>query len=172
VLDIGWLTPPGLGGQKCSQSDKQKRFEIFYELLYYLFDSILIPLIRSNFYVTESSVHRQRLFFYRHDVWRHIAEPSMASLKAKMFEEVGHDDARRILETRDLGFAQLRLLPKQATMRPIMNLRRRALKNDGKMLGPSINTVLEPVSTMLKLEKVHRTSLCSRVSVTNLSNSL
>lgn len=154
IQDIEWLAPPGLAGQKCSQSDMRKRLEIFYELLYYLFDSLLIPLIRSNFYVTESSVHRFRLFFFRHDVWRHIAEPAMASLKAKMFEEVAFTEAElKALKRREIGFGQLRLLPKQGTMRPIMNLKRRPMHPEKKTLGKSINSIVEPVSIMLKLEK-------------------
>ncbi|KAL2259032.1 hypothetical protein VTK26DRAFT_7436 [Humicola hyalothermophila] len=154
ISDIGWLKPPGLEDRKSSQSDIRKRIEIFYEFLYYLFDSFLIPLIRSNFYVTESSVDRYRLFFFRHDVWRYVAEPAMAALKTSMFEEVRLDEALRILQSRPLGFSQIRLLPKQTTMRPITNLRRRMLlKGDKKGLGPSINTILSPVSSMLKLEK-------------------
>ena len=79
----------------------------------------------------------------------------MASLKAKMLEEVKLEDAMRILDSRRLGFAQVRLLPKQLTMRPIMNLRRRTmLRGNNKILGPSINTILAPVGSMLKLEKV------------------
>lgn len=120
-----------------------------------MIDSILIPLIRSNFYVTESSIHRQRLFFFRHDTWRYVAEPAMAALKVKMFEEVKLDNANRILDSRPLGFSQVRLLPKGASMRPIMNLRRRAAaRGSKKLLGPSINSILGPVHTMLKLEKV------------------
>lgn len=155
ITDIAWLAPPALKGQKCSHTDTTKRVEIFYEFLYYLVDSLLIPLIRSNFYVTESSAHRYRVFFFRHDVWRYVAEPAMASLKAKMFEEVKLEDALRILDSRRLGYSQVRLLPKGLSMRPIMNLRRRALvKGDRKLLGPSINTILGPVNDMLKLEKV------------------
>jgi telomerase reverse transcriptase len=120
-----------------------------------VFDSLLIPLIRSNFYVTESNAHRYRLFFFRHDIWRYIAEPAMASIKAKMFEEVRLEDALRTLSSRRLGFAQVRLLPKQSTVRPIMNLRRRTLlRGNQKMLGPSINTILGPVGSVLKLERV------------------
>lgn len=165
IHDIAWLAPPGLGKQKSSQSDTRKRIEIFYEFLYYLFDSFLIPLIRSNFYVTESSVDRYRLFFFRHDVWRYVAEPAMASLKTKLFEEVGTDDALRFLSPRPLGLSHLRLLPKQAAMRPIMNLRRRALpprtkhgdrgqQGDKKRMGDSINTILRPIGSVLKLETV------------------
>ena len=155
MTQIEWLAPPGLRGQKLSQTDKQKRAEIFHEFLYYVFDSLLIPLIRGNFYVTESSVHRYRLFFFRHDVWRNVAEPAMAAFKANMFEEVKLNDATRILDSRRLGFSQIRLLPKGAAMRPIMNLRRRALaRGDKRILGPSINSILGPVHTVLKLEKV------------------
>lgn len=120
-----------------------------------MFDSFLIPLVRSNFYVTESNVDRYRLFFFRHDVWRYVAEPAMAVLKTKMFEEVKAEDALRILQSRRLGYSQVRLLPKQDKMRPIMNLRRRTVsQRDKKILGPSINTILGPVNSVLKLEKV------------------
>ncbi|KAK5663294.1 hypothetical protein OQA88_3721 [Cercophora sp. LCS_1] len=159
ILDIEWLAPPNLGGQKTSQSDVNKRTEIFHEFLYYLIDSLVVPLIRSNFYVTESSVHRYRVFFFRHDVWRYVAEPAMATLKANMFEEVPLTSALQVLKSRELGFAQVRLLPKGSTMRPIMNLRRRMLAQDKKKLTPSINSVLLPVAHMLKLEKAQNPSL-------------
>lgn len=80
----------------------------------------------------------------------------MAELKIKMFEEVNLDDALKILDSRRLGYSQVRLLPKQTSVRPIMNLRRRMITNnkDKKVLGYSINSILGPVYNMLKLEKV------------------
>lgn len=132
--------------------------------MYYVFDSLLIPLVRSNFYVTESNVHRYRLFYFRHDVWRSIAEPAMAELKVKMFEEVNVDDALRILDSRRLGYSQIRLLPKRTSVRPIMNLRRRMITSkDKKVLGQSINSILGPVYNMFKLEKVSQ--FCSAFCV-------
>lgn len=155
VTDIGWLAPERLMAHKTSQTDIQKRLELFHEFLYYVFDSLLIPLIRSNFYVTESNTHKYQLFFFRHDVWKYVAEPAMAAVKSKMFEEVSVDAALRILGSRALSFSQVRLLPKGNSIRPIMNLRRRMVtKGNSKMLGPSINTILGPVHTMLQLEKV------------------
>ena len=139
---------------KTSQTDIQKRLELFHEFLYYVFDSLLIPLIRSNFYVTESNTNKYQLFFFRHDVWKYVAEPAMAAVKSRMFEEVSIDAALKILDSRSLGFCQVRLLPKQTSIRPIMNLRRRAVaKGNSKVLGPSINTILGPVHTILQLEK-------------------
>ncbi|KAF4829078.1 Telomerase reverse transcriptase [Colletotrichum tropicale] len=152
VTAMDWLAPPKLKGMKTSQSDMKKRLEILHEFLYYVFDSILIPLLRSNFYITESSSHRYRLFFFRHDVWRYVAEPAMATLRANMLEEVTLSDANRILASRRLGFSRIRLLPKGKTMRPITNLRRRAVVQGRKALGPSINSVLGPVHSMLRLE--------------------
>ncbi|RYP25294.1 hypothetical protein DL767_008472 [Monosporascus sp. MG133] len=153
IADIDWLAPPWLMSNKTSQTDMQKRVELFYEFLYFIFDSLLIPLIRSNFYVTESNHQKCRLFFFRHDVWRYVAEPSMSSLKLKMFEEVNMDDACRILDSRALGFSQVRLLPKGTTMRPIMNLRRRTLRRGNKKeLGLAINKLLGPAQAVLQLE--------------------
>jgi len=155
ITEIEWLCPPNLTQTKTSQTDMNKRLEIFYEFIYYLFDSLLIPLIRANFHVTQSNVHRYRLFFFRHDVWRKFSEPAMASLKAAMFEEVKSDEAQDILASRPFGFSQIRLLPKAAGVRPIMNLRRKALRKGSKtFLDHSINQILAPVYNMLTYEKV------------------
>lgn len=139
---------------------------MFAEFIYFVFDSIVIPLIRSNFYVTESSSHRYRLFFFRHDVWRQLAEPGMANLKASMLEEVKLGDARRILDSRSLGFSQIRLLPKATGMRAISNLRRRTVKQRGrKELGPAINKILAPAHAVLKLERVKSRSVDDMIGI-------
>lgn len=140
-------------------SDLQKRTELLYELIYYIFDSILIPLIRTNFYVTESQVHRNRLFYFRHDVWRRLTEQPLAQLTSTMLEEVKPAKAQRMFSRRPLGSSSLRLLPKATGVRPIFNLRRRALVKStwaGKknsFLGPSINSTVAPVYNMLNYEK-------------------
>lgn len=138
-----------------AKSDMQKRKEIYLEFVYYVFDSLLIPLIRSNFHVTESNTHRNRLFFFRHDVWRRLTEPSLTALKLSMFEEMKPLQAKHLLSARALGFSQVRLLPKKSSFRPIMNLRRRMTeKRSGKaVLGRSINSVMAPVFNMLDYEK-------------------
>lgn len=115
-----------------------------------------MPLIRCNFHVTESGVHRYRIFFFRQDVWRNLAEPAMASLKHAMFEEVDINVAKSVLDSRTIGFSQIRLLPKEKGVRPILNLRRRQVRRDSKRaLGPSINATLAPVYNMLTFEKVY-----------------
>lgn len=153
---LSWLIPPNVSpDSKIAKSDQQKRMEIFLEFIYYVFDSLLIPLVRSNFHVTESNVHRNRLFFFRHDVWRRLTEPCVATLKLNMFEEIKTARALKLLDARVLGFSQIRLLPKNSGARPIMNLRRRItkLRNGKVVLGRSINSVMAPVFNMFNYER-------------------
>ena len=157
-----WLNPAHVpNSMKVAASDIKKRKEIFLEFLYYVFDSLLIPLIRSNFHVTESNAHQNRLFYFRHDVWRALTEPAMADLKLNMYEEIKTVKAKKLLDARALGFSQIRLLPKKNGVRPIANLRRRAtrLQNGKVTLGRSINSVIAPVYNVLDFEKRNRPAL-------------
>lgn len=152
-----WLNRPGTSSeQKFSKSEYDKRHELCAELLYYIFDSILVPLIRSNFHVTESSTHRNRLLYFRHDIWRALTQPALSTLKANLFEQMRTERALRVLNNRSLGFTPIRLLPKAHGMRPISNMRRRStmIRNGRKLLGRSINTVLSPALNIIKYEKV------------------
>ena len=156
VCEIAWLGSTGPSSQKLCNTDTAKRLEILQEFLYFVFDSLVIPLLRTNFYITESSTDRYQIHYFRHDVWKTIAEPGMALLKHDMLQEVRQDNALETLRSRRLGFSQIRLLPKGDKLRPIMNLRRRGFAiNSAKTLQPSINSVLGPIHTVLKLEKVH-----------------
>ena len=157
---IPWLCPPNVQfSSKMSQSDRGKRLEILLEFTYHLFDSFLIPLVRSHFYVTESSTHRNQLFYFRHDVWRRISEPSLAILRLKVLEDIKPVKPLRSSASRMLGSSTVRLLPKSAGVRPIMNLRRRSTKSAGgrTVLGPSINSLLAPVLEALNYEKTQQT---------------
>lgn len=159
IANVHWLAPPDQSqGAKLAVSDFQKRREIFAELIYYLFDSFLIPLISSNFYVTDSSTSRNQLFYFRHDVWKSLSEPALSTMKLSMFEELQPSKIKRLLSRRSLGTSQVRLLPKESGLRPIINLRRRGLsRTKGDMvLARSINSILTPAFNVLNYEKVER----------------
>ncbi|KAH0360282.1 hypothetical protein KCU84_g7184, partial [Aureobasidium melanogenum] len=156
ISNITWLKPPNEPtGSKMSASDFAKRKEIFAELLYYLFDSFLIPLISNNFYVTESSTFRNRLLYFRHDMWQKLSEPALASLRTSMFEEVSQRRVKKTLSNMSIGTGRVRLLPKESGLRPIINLKRRVLsKRNGRLvLGKSVNKILTPAFHVLNLEK-------------------
>ena len=157
-----WLVPRGIDrAARIAQTDIRKRMDILSEFLYYIFDSILIPLIRSNFHVTESNVHQNHMFYFRHDVWRLLTEPAMTKIKLNLFEDIKPPKARRLLDARPLGFSQIRLLPKATGMRPITNLRRRMtmLQNGKTVLGRSINSIMTPAFSILDFERRQRPSL-------------
>lgn len=153
---MSWLAPAYAADKKMSISDFNKRKELLAEFVYYLFDSFLMPLVRSNFHVTESGVHRNRLFYFRQDVWQKISEPAMADLKASLFEELETEKARAKLASRTFGFSHVRLLPKGVGFRPITNLRRRPhiWQNGKRILGRSINSAIAPAFRVLNCEKV------------------
>lgn len=159
IKDIDWLEPSKTNkSSNLSRSDFETRKSILSELLYYLFDSYLVPLIRSHFHVTESNVHRNQLFYFRHDVWKAMSEPALRSLKLDMFEECSTAELRGAMVQRALGVSKVRLLPKEQGMRPIINLRRRIQRqqNGGLVLGKSINSILTPAFSILNYEKSRR----------------
>lgn len=159
INKIEWLCPINCNPeQRMALSDFQKRQEILAELIYYIFDSFLIPLVRSNFYVTESGVHKNRLFYFRHDVWRYMTEPHLKHLMISMYEELGNISALERMGSTSAKASQLRLLPKDRGMRAITNLRRRpqTLQNGKLVLGRSINSILKPAFTVLNFERERR----------------
>ena len=156
IRPLVWLRPHGDSDQSnLCKSEYMKRIELFQEFVYFTFDSILIPIIRSNFYVTESSTHRNRLFYFRHDVWRKLSEPTLASLRLTMYVALKPSQVREALRGQTFGYSHLRLLPKDVGARPITNLRRRQVKqvSGRRILGASINTQLAPLFSVLKYER-------------------
>ncbi|KAM3414559.1 Telomerase reverse transcriptase [Cercospora zeina] len=152
-LDLDWLRPRNQDTNvRLSASDFAKRKELMSELLYYLFDSFLSPLVRSHFHVTESNAQRNQLFYFRQDVWRELCEPAMDSLKLDMLEQCNPGSA---IGARQLGVSHVRLVPKEIGMRPIINLRRRVQKmQHGRwVLGRSVNSLLTPTFSILNYEK-------------------
>lgn len=170
ITNLAWLRLPGQDETtKLARSDFEKRKEIFQEFVYWVFDSFLIPLIRSNFYVTESNAHRNRLFYFRHDVWRMLTEPSLSTLKVNMFEEMPTERTSKLLAVRSLGFSKIRLLPKKQGIRMIMNLKRRqqVMRYGAMTLGRSINSVMAPVFNAMTYEKVGDSYNTTHVGGTN-----
>ncbi|CAG5183403.1 uncharacterized protein ALTATR162_LOCUS10563 [Alternaria atra] len=170
ITNITWLRPPSQeNDMKLSKSDIDKRGEIFLEFVYWLFDSFLVPLVRTNFHVTESSAHRNRLFYFRHDVWRMLTEPALTELRMNMFEEMPTESTERLLSARQLGFSNIRLLPKKQGFRTITNLKRRqqVMRYGTMTLGRSINAVMTPAFNAITYEKSLRPDKfgCSLFSV-------
>eukprot|EP01018_Ginkgo_biloba_P000041 Gb_40457 [translate_table: standard] len=89
---------------------------------FWLFSSLIVPLIRAHFYVTESENGRQNVFYYRKYVWTKILNGAVKKLCRSNYKRLSAGSLARILQKRSIGFSQIRFLPKETGLRPIANL--------------------------------------------------
>ncbi|KTW30640.1 hypothetical protein T552_00356 [Pneumocystis carinii B80] len=153
IKTVSWLEKSN--NCRMSLSDFQKRVSIFSELIYWTFDSLLIPLIRSHFYVTESSVYRNKVLYFRHDVWKSLSEPHLCRIKSLMFDDSSLINLKEVNSDFYLGYSYIRLLPKETGVRPIVNLRRKQIRIRYKKIisMPSINSMVNTVFYVLTFER-------------------
>ncbi|KAJ3289397.1 hypothetical protein HK104_007493 [Borealophlyctis nickersoniae] len=180
VSKMAWLEPPKYRDKDRTQihtppSDTEKRRELLFEWLYWFFDGFIISLIKTTFYVTESAPHRNRVFYFRQDVWKRLTAPAFSRLSETLLEPVAEETVTEGLYERALGYSYVRLLPKEVGFRPITNLRRKLLKKSVvaaplnkavpaqppaqqppqlQKLGSSINSILQNAFQVLNFEKV------------------
>lgn len=168
VTDMDWPRPAKVRtADGMSASDRAKRHELLAEFVYWLVDGFLVPLVRSHFYVTETSGlgGAGSLYYFRQDVWSQISRPALSALRNSMFEHIPEAKAKCILSARELTFSKLRLLPKKDGMRCIANLKRKPMVETvygRKFLGKSVNEVLKPDFNVLKFESVSQSDVPSR----------
>ncbi|KAG5520077.1 hypothetical protein PMAC_001153 [Pneumocystis sp. 'macacae'] len=152
VKTVSWLE----FNNNCRMSlwDFQKRISIFSELIYWTFDSLIIPLIRSHFYVTESSVYRNKVLYFRHDIWKSLSEPQIYRIKSLMFSDLSLVNLKDVSSDFYLGYSYIRLLPKEIGVRPIINLKKKQIREKLDVgnkrfkkitFMPSINSMLNTV---------------------------
>ncbi|KAI9809920.1 MAG: hypothetical protein M1825_000353 [Sarcosagium campestre] len=148
-------------GRQCSPEEAKAQCLTAAELIHFLFDSFLIALVRSHFYVTESSVSQNRLYFFRHDVWLRLSRPALLALRQSIYEELPVNEAQEVMGRTSLPYNQIRLLPKANGFRSITNFSRRLTKkpHDRNHLVRSVNTWLQPVARVLNLIKVQQPEL-------------
>ncbi len=119
----------------------------------WLVGDLVIPLLRNHFYVTESAVHRNKVFYYRKPLWKQIVAADLGRNDGvarirDMFRPLADDEAKALLKNAfHLPASQLRLLPKATGMRLIGNLSHRTSGG-----GDSANYLLRPSFEALRWE--------------------
>ncbi|KAK9329953.1 Telomerase ribonucleoprotein complex RNA binding domain-containing protein [Lipomyces starkeyi] len=170
VCDITWLGKLDCG--KMPLGEYNKRSIILSEFVYWLFDSLIPSIIRGNFFVTDSAATRNRLVYFRHDVWHRLSQPALNQIISTMFDEIPMKLLKTIAEgkTRKLGFAGIRLLPKATGVRLIMRLNKAGLRKGvlGNIpipkMSKSINQAMKPVLQVLQYEhSVNKEALGSAI---------
>ena len=90
--------------------------------LHWLFSGLIVPLIRTHFYVTETENHRQNVLYFRKPVWAKIQLLSMRDLVSNCYQKLDPCTVAAMLHKGCMGFSQIRMLPKRNGVRPIGNL--------------------------------------------------
>ncbi|KAL0397564.1 UNVERIFIED_CONTAM: Telomerase reverse transcriptase [Sesamum calycinum] len=80
------------------------------------------PLVKANFYVTESEHEKQEVLYYRKSTWKKLMREAEC-MKDERYHLLNHASAREILGKRQFGFSRARLRPKQIGFRMLTNLR-------------------------------------------------
>lgn len=152
IMQIPWLASNPQSKGPYNAEELSLRTKIFHAFLLWLFDSVIIPLLGTTFYVTETMMHRNQMFFYRREVWTRINTLGFETLISRgVLRAVSTDDAKFALQKRELGSCHIRFLPKKNGVRPIVNMKK-AHANPERPDPRSINSFLQPIHSILTYE--------------------
>ncbi|TPX30327.1 hypothetical protein SmJEL517_g06094 [Synchytrium microbalum] len=126
MSDCEWLVPLGFQqGQHIPLSDTLKRRQLLEDFTFWLFDGFIIPLIKTSFYVTDTTVYRNRIVYFRSDIWKLCCFHIFESLGTSTYKKISEKQAKRTENESQFRVSRVRLVPKKNGLRPILNLRRR-----------------------------------------------
>lgn len=85
VTEVTWLyricDPNSSDGRKiCNPTDLKYRQARLAEMTSWLFRGFCLPLLRHNFYVTETEVSRNRVVYYRREVWSALTDATLDAM--------------------------------------------------------------------------------------------
>jgi hypothetical protein len=60
-----------------------KRQQLQHRVLHWVVNELVVCLLRTNFYCTETAPHKHRVFYYRRPVWSRIHKLQMMHLLAR-----------------------------------------------------------------------------------------
>lgn len=103
-----------------THSMKQRLLESW---IYWFFSCVIVPLLQSNFYVTESERGKRDVFYYKKSVWEMVKRRAATCLKNQNYVCLDNAATREIVSRRTFGFSKLRLLPKENGIRLLANLK-------------------------------------------------
>jgi hypothetical protein len=145
IDNIGWMKYNS--NHKNAKYFKRENEFVWWRLMKWVFEDILVSQVRCYFYATEKQKEYSRIFYYRKNVWNFIMKLSIEDLLKQNIEAVKKQEMRNKCESNNFAPAKLRLIPKNETFRPIMTFNRKI---------PHSKTV----TTNKKLSKAHLMLKC------------
>ncbi|KAF3794434.1 Telomerase reverse transcriptase [Nymphaea thermarum] len=87
--------------------------------IFWLFSCLIVPVLRANFYITESENGRHGVFYYRKVLWKKIMKKYIDNLQNENFQLL---DASACASTSEkLFYPKVRFLPKENGVRPLVS---------------------------------------------------
>lgn len=109
ISSCKWLKTEECTGKRISPSYSLMEQRLLAKFIWWLVTRYLIPLLKGFFYITESGVHRQRVFYYRKPVWEKIQQFGMNMFCNEFFKPLKTKEAEELLHSKSsLGFSPLR----------------------------------------------------------------
>ncbi|KAL4222367.1 Telomerase reverse transcriptase [Mactra antiquata] len=95
-------------------------------LLYWWFTEYIFMILRTYFYITDTSFLRYKLVYYRQTTWNLLQTIGVKGLLGKgIIKAISEKCCTELVRTRkSLGVSSLRFLPKPKSLRPIINMGR------------------------------------------------
>ncbi|CAC5425867.1 TERT [Mytilus coruscus] len=117
VSSISWLR---------TVKSNSVRQHIMAKVWHWIIEEFVINVIKTFFYVTDTTQHVNRLFYYRKRTWHWLHVKALTDLKKRnIMKLITEDSAKQLItERQSLGVATLRFFPKSKGLRPIINLGR------------------------------------------------
>ena len=132
--------------------EKENRF-VLWRVLRWIFEDVIVSLIRCFFYVTEQQKSYSETYYYRKSIWDIVMKYSIADLEKETLEEVEREKVKFWKNEFRMAPGKLRLIPKKTTFRPIMTFNKKIVEPDGKVTRQTTNTKLTNSHLMLKTLK-------------------
>ncbi|XP_051007030.1 telomerase reverse transcriptase [Acomys russatus] len=123
--DCTWLrSSPGEQNSCVPAAEHRLRERILAMFLFWLLDTYVVELLRSFFYVTETTFQKNRLFFYRKSVWSKLQSAGVRQhLERMQLRELSQEEVRQRQEAWPaMPICRLRFIPKPSGLRPIVNM--------------------------------------------------
>ncbi|EDL37055.1 telomerase reverse transcriptase isoform 1 [Mus musculus] len=123
VEDCHWLRSSP-GKDRVPAAEHRLRERILATFLFWLMDTYVVQLLRSFFYITESTFQKNRLFFYRKSVWSKLQSIGVRQhLERVRLRELSQEEVRHHQDTwLAMPICRLRFIPKPNGLRPIVNM--------------------------------------------------
>nr|XP_031859765.1 uncharacterized protein CI109_004837 [Kwoniella shandongensis]KAA5526837.1 hypothetical protein CI109_004837 [Kwoniella shandongensis] len=158
ITDFEWLIIDK--EQRMTQSEMTKRRQLVEDLIKWLFDDLLVPLLKNTFYITETAATRYGTMYYPQEKWVQATKPHFEQLQRSLLTELDKNQTF-FAQQGPLGVSAVRLIPKPSGFRPIVNLGRKIKRpaalgistNGIKHKDMTANQILRGVHQVLTFEK-------------------